>query len=104
MGDGGNMRTDLKDTRKVIHVKNSLTMLFNGDIEQVKVEGVSPSDIIDIISSVDGGIDVNKDDMDLNGWQCDYWISFNHRGKRWSLYGGAWYGNATIEKHEDEED
>ena len=45
-----------------------------------------------------------EDNIDFNGWQCDYWTTGTANGIKYDISGGAWYGDYCICVSEDEED
>jgi hypothetical protein len=55
----------------------------------------SPDELLDALRSIK--VTVN-DDMDQNGWQCDWWCTGKFGKQKLNLSGSAWYGNARIEK------
>ena len=37
-----------------------------------------------------------QDEMDSNGWQFDYWHTFDYQGKSYTVYGSAYYGGFSF--------
>lgn len=47
------------------------------------------------------GYEMEELDDNINGWQIDFWYSFEHVGKaRYTVSGSLWYGNFKIYKNE----
>jgi hypothetical protein len=47
------------------------------------------------------GVEFLPEHMDLNGWQCDFWIVINYNNKKYYLEGSLWYGDYKFYKDND---
>lgn len=59
-------------------------------------------DIEDVLSAM--GFDINNSEMDVNGWQVDFWLKYTYledTNINYTLSGSLWYGNFTFYKTED---
>lgn len=41
-------------------------------------------------------MNVDFDAMEFNGWECDWWSSFEYKGAKFNVRGGAYYGTMSI--------
>ena len=84
---------DMKDL-----VTKQIARLLNNEIEELSIVGLSASAFKSILKGFD--CEVN-DDLDINGWECDYWYSFIHKNKKYNVSGTAWEGSINISKEEN---
>lgn len=66
--------------------------VLTGEVEHVELLFTRPADVSNYIKSI-GGEDLN--DMDTNGWQWDYWMTFKVDDKDYMLSGDGFYGNTA---------
>lgn len=71
------------------YIKREKAKLDNGEVKEIKLKNVYPS----LLEEVFGDFE----DFDLNGWQCDYWCTFNE----YKIFGTMYYGTAEIVKRVD---
>lgn len=81
---------DIKDL-----ASKQIKKLLDGEIEELSIIGLCASAFKSIIKSF--GCEVN-DDLDINGWECDYWFSFVYQDKNYSVNGTAWEGSVNVSK------
>ena len=94
MKDGKYVKIDLM--KEVVEkVKETLKDFFKGSFDGVGVKNITPVVFQQCLESCD--VDINED-TDYNGWECDYWYTCTHEGQVYTVNGGGWYGNATIER------
>lgn len=79
-------------------IKDKIRKLFNGVIESVQIDCLCPSKTIDILEDL--GADVSEE-LDINGWQYDYWVYFTYESKKYCLSGSGYHGNVKIEEAEE---
>lgn len=77
-----------------VKVKEALKDLFDGKLDCVNVKNITPK----LFENYVGNYAEIDNDIDFNGWQCDYWYKCEYKNEIYSVFGGAWYGNATIER------
>lgn len=73
---------------------------------EVKFQLTSPNNMVRAVESVGGSVD--RETMDTNGWQWDWWMDGEYKGRTFTLHGSGYYGNGSIywkdEEDEDEEE
>lgn len=79
------------------------TLLFSilkGEKKSVRLEAGSPMDIDSVLTSKD----LYQKNIDTNGWQHDFWITYvrNSDEKEFMFSGGWWDGTANFSVREDE--
>lgn len=74
------MKDQIKD-----YIRERIEGLESG--EQISLQGVYPQVIEEVIGDF-------EDELDLNGWQGDYWTG----NSEYEVSGCMYYGNATIVK------
>lgn len=57
---------------------------------------ICPSEAVELIEEM--GLEQLGDPMDVNGWQCDYWLYFESEdeSKQFRLSGSMYYGTASL--------
>ena len=75
-------------------VSKEIKRLLDGEIEYLSIEELSANTLEVILEGL--GCEIN-DDLDMNGWQCDYWFTFVYNDKKYSVSGTAWDGSVYIE-------
>jgi hypothetical protein len=63
--------------------------VVNGHELEVKLPLVTPNDVQEFMKS----IGYEKNNIDTNGWQWDYWIDYSNGGKVFTFSGSGYYGN-----------
>lgn len=76
-------------------VSKEIKRLLDGEIEYLSIEELSANTLEVILEGL--GCEIN-DDLDMNGWQCDYWFTFVYNDKKYSVSGTAWDGSVYIEE------
>jgi hypothetical protein len=80
-----------------IDIENSLTSLFNDEIQNISIDCFCPSRVVSILNCMGANVD---EDFDTNGWQYDYWIKFTFKDRRYQVSGSGYYGNMVISESE----
>lgn len=98
----------MKEVRKIkvdlvkdgeVKLKEVLKDLFNGQLDCVNVNNINPSLFIDYLRDYSEV----SDNVDFNGWKCDYWYECKCEDKIYNVFGSAWYGYVKIEEIEESE-
>lgn len=61
----------------------------NERFSKVSIKHVCIDEIFTILDEMNF---VHREDFDTNGWQVDYWTTFDKDGKAYQLEGSMWYG------------
>lgn len=70
-------------------VKESIEALISGELKEIK-DIDAPFSTVEKILSAKG---YNREDVETNGWQVDFWVEFTKDGEPTiSVSGGMWYG------------
>jgi hypothetical protein len=77
---------------------NKIEEFINGTREDVKIYGTSPNEVSEYIEKVLQG---ERLEIDCNGWQWDYWITYKIDDKLYMLSGSGYYGNMQFSKSEE---
>ena len=80
-------------------LREDLKKLLNGEINSIDGHMIAST----VESIAREFMDV-EDNIDFNGWQCDYWMTGTANGVKYDISGGAWYGDYCICVSEDGED
>ena len=80
-------------------LREDLKKLLNGEITRIDGHMIA----CDVESIASEFMDID-DNIDFNGWQCDYWMTGTANGIKYDISGGAWYGNYCICVSEDKEE
>ncbi len=89
---------EVKSFVKSNMVKN-IDSVVKGEKNSVKILYVRPNDVIEYLESLGHNIDK---DIDTNGWQWDYWITFDVEGNTYILSGdGYYYDSVQFSLHKD---
>ena len=91
------MKTELITQESKSKIKDEVTKLFNGEVESVEFIGIYPSLIITTLEDL--GADVSED-IDVNGYLGDYWITLEYNNEKYSIDGCMYYGTVTVKKEE----
>jgi hypothetical protein len=68
--------------------------VIDGTSEVFKSKMVCPDHVVDFIKELGG--EWNRD-LEVNGWQWDYWFTVEVEGKTFRVEGRGWYGNFKFE-------
>ena len=80
----------IKNKKEIIkYLKQKKDLLDSGEVGAISLKYVYPA----LLEEVFGDLE----DLDLNGWQCDYWCS----NDEYEVFGTMYYGTATVTKRED---
>ena len=83
------------------HVANiawKVEEVISEERDEVQFYCTSPDDVNQYITKVLKG---TRDEIDHNGWQWDYWITYTIDNKKYTLAGSGYYGNMSFSKYEE---
>ena len=78
--------------------KQDVSKLLSGEIDNVENDCLSIGYVEDYLNK----LGENLDDYDSNGWQHDYWMSWNINGNKYILSGSGYYGGISFSKDTDD--
>lgn len=70
-----------------------LQAVLEGKEETVNVSMYTPSDIHEVLKCE---WDINQVDLETNGYQVDFWITYKYKDKTYTHAGCWYYGGATF--------
>ncbi len=80
----------------ILEMEDMIDDLFSGKEDEIKIFNVLPSDVIRHIEKETGE---SLTEIDTNGWDVDFFISFNHKGNSYCLSGSVYnYNYIKIDK------
>lgn len=82
--------TDVCLTKVVNYFKTQLHLLESGEVNEIRIPLLRPSQIEDTLE--DEGF-FSEENIEVNGWQWDYWWSFEKEGVEYSVSGDGYYNN-----------
>jgi hypothetical protein len=65
--------------------------------EEWSHDNISPSVIVEYFES----LGFEKDDMDSNGWDYDFWIYMHKGDEKITITGSGYYGNIEVNRETD---
>ena len=65
---------------------------------KIELEYICPSDLEKLLQQLDPNIEFDGDDIETNGWDVDFWISFEYKETSFCFSGSWYYGNYKIMK------
>lgn len=66
---------------------SNLEKMIAGEIDGIKIENIPSAAFCEIVEC---------EPNDFNGWQCDWWGSFQYHNRTFNVSGCAWYGTINI--------
>lgn len=77
-----------------IEMEVGLTAVILGDCEEYIQSGISPKKVKDYMTKQ--GFKCGE--LDTNGWQYDWWLTFTKAGKAFTAFGTGWTGEFQFSK------
>ena len=77
-------------------MKQGIKDVIDGVTSEFESDFLTPSYIDEFIMSKYG---IRMDDIDSNGWQWDYWITYYINNVRYMLCGSGFYGGLRFSKY-----
>ena len=81
------MLIDYKKISDDLLLKERLDELLNKETDSIKIVNISSAKFCEIF---------NCEAEDFNGWQCDWWGTFDYKNTLIRVAGCAWYGTITL--------
>lgn len=79
------------------NMKAGIMAALNGDIAEFESSFIHPEMVCNYLES-EGW---EKGDLDINGWQYDWWIPFTKDGKIFTAGGSGYYGTFQFSQTEE---
>ena len=77
-------------------MKELLKSVLDGKVESVSIPYAPPSEIEKILKEL--GIDTKQHDININGWDVDFWIYYKYKNERYIFSGSWFYGKYNFSK------
>lgn len=78
----------MKKEQLLKNMQVNIDSVIGGTINEVELHYIVPYDVINYIEE-----NYCKEwDIEINGWDCDFWITFEISGKNYILTGSGFYG------------
>lgn len=81
------MQINYKDVEDKSVLKDSLYKLLNKKVKYIEIINIPSSEFCEIF---------NCEAEDFNGWQCDWWSTFDYKNTLIQVTGCAWYGTVSL--------
>lgn len=82
-------------------IKEAINLVVNEVQQQAKVDYCSVGQMVAVAKEM--GFDTNTDDLDMNGWDADYWQYCYKDDKKYCISGSGYYGGAIFDKAEEQD-
>ncbi len=76
-------------------MKTEINKVLSGEVDSVQLFGVRPAQVEKHLESK--GIDTEHE-MDTNGWQWDFWFTYNDGDESYELAGDGYYNQSLTFK------
>ena len=90
------MNTEL-ERQFISAMKVGVNSVINGNKKQFKHKFIPPAIIKDYLTKLDW----ECGELETNGWQYDWWLTFTKEEKSYTAFGSGYYGTFEFSKTED---
>ena len=73
-------------------------LLSDDSYIKIELEYICPADLEKLLQEIDSNIEFVADDIETNGWDVDFWISFEYKEIGLCFSGSWYYGDYKIMK------
>lgn len=75
----------------------NLKQILDGTFDEHNMIGLSAHDVSTILSGLGA---ISLQDVDYNGWQNDFWETWEYQGRQYMFSGSQYYGTMSFAKKE----
>jgi len=83
----------MKETDLIKDMESAINEVVNGDAVEAKLVGVYPADVKNYVEKLKG---IESDEMDINGWEWDFWMYYTIEDTKYVLSGSGYYGSLVF--------
>lgn len=84
-----------------LDMKSRVEAVVDGRLESAKFDVGIPCQFDAFIQRKYG---VKRQDLDTNGWDWDFWVTYIIEEKKYTLAGSGWYGGISFARDQNEDD
>jgi hypothetical protein len=76
-------------------LQKELDEIVQGNKHIIKLGYFVPSELDKLLKEIDRNIDLSAD-LETNGWDYDFWLTFKYQGTDFTFAGSWYYGDYSI--------
>jgi len=79
-------------------LQSQLDEIIQGNKHTIKLDYFVPNKLEKLLKQIDDSIKLTEN-MDMSGWDYDFWLPFKYRNTNFTFAGSWYYGDYTIYKN-----
>ena len=78
-------------------LQKELDEIVDGNKQDIKLDYFVPNKLDKLLKEIDSSINLTEN-LETNGWDHDFWLTFEYRDINFTFAGSWYYGNYAIYK------